>query len=194
MKRPTDPRVVILIPAVPLFSMKPAPATRMVGCQNNPHHCHQPVSKMLGKGVPNSLLPNQSVQILSKISCEHLVIFSKRPLCCILSHGAKSQPGISGLQLFLQLFEQHSRECFKLIAPAAEQRGLETPTDTQHAATMCLLDEDQMKISPGWASWAPLSHLQLLTFRPTFLHPLRSELSSSTNSSFQCHKHSRHLP
>lgn len=65
--------------------------------------------------------------------------------------------GFSGLPLFLQLFEQHSWECFKLIAPAVEQRGLETPTDMQHAA-MCLLAEDQMNISPGWASWATLAH------------------------------------
>lgn len=72
------------------------------------------------------------------------------------------------MQLFLQLFEQHSWECFKLIAPAVEQRGLKTPTDRQHAAAMCLLAEDQMNISPGWASRAPLSHLQLLLIRPTF--------------------------
>lgn len=52
--------------------------------------------------------------------------------------------------------------------PAVEQHGLKTPTDMQHAATTCLLAEDQMNISPGWASRAPLSHQQLLMFRPCF--------------------------
>ena len=154
---------------------------------------------MLAKGAPNSLLPNQSVQILSEVSCKHLVLFRKRPLCCILSYAAKSQPGTSGLQLFLQLFEQHSWECFKLIAPAVERRGLETPTDRQHAAAMCLLAEDQMNISPGWVSWAPLAHRQLLMFRPMFLCSFRSDLSVSMRSSFQQgaaahHERSKHLP
>lgn len=93
------------------------------------------------------------------------------------------------MQLFLQLFEQHSWEPFKLIAPAVEQRGLKTPTDRQHAAAMCLLAEDQMNISPGRAPRAPLSHLQLLIIRPTFLC---SDLSRSMRSGFQRIAAARH--
>lgn len=117
--------------------------------------------------IPSS--PNQSVQILPQTSCQHLILLRKRPLC-----SAKSQPGTSGLQLFSRLFEQRSWEVgfFQLIAPAVEQRGLETPADRPHAAAMCLLAEDQTNVSPGHPS-----HLQLLTFRPTFLCSLCSDFS-----------------
>lgn len=184
---------------MPFSSMKPAPATLMVGHRNNSTNAGNPCPQCSARETQTPSSPTKPFQFFPKSAANTLSLFRKKPLRCSLSHTAKSQPGTSGLQLFLQLFEQHSWECFKLIAPAVEQRGLKTPTDKQHVAAMCLLAEDQMNVSPGWVSWAPLSHQQLLMFRPMFLCSLHSDGSLIMRSSFQQsaaahHKRGKHLP